>query len=48
MKELMQQYVPPDKDLPQQALENKNISLSPGAGSQVQITTTTITSPRIR
>jgi hypothetical protein len=37
MKTLMEQYVPPDKDRLQQAVENKNISLNAGAPGQVQI-----------
>jgi GGDEF domain-containing protein len=37
MKTLMEQYVPPDKDLLQKAIENKNISLKAGAPGQVQI-----------
>ena len=37
MKSLMERYVPPDKDLIQQAVQNHNISLTPGAGSQVEI-----------
>lgn len=38
MKSLMEQYVPPDKDLLQQALQNHKASLTPGTGSQVQLT----------
>lgn len=39
MKSLMERYVPPDKDLLQQAQEKGNIALAPGAGapSQVQL-----------
>lgn len=39
MKSLMEKYVPPDKDLLQQAVQNKNVSLAPvtGSTSQVQI-----------
>lgn len=38
MKSLMERYVPPDKDLLQQAQQNGNISLSPVVGSsQVQM-----------
>lgn len=37
MKSLMERYVPPDKDLVQQALQNHNVSLTPGAGHQVEL-----------
>ena len=37
MKSLMERYVPPDKDLVQQALQNHNVSLTPGTGSQVEL-----------
>ncbi len=37
MKSLMGKYVPPDKDLLQQAVQNKNASLVPVAGSTSQV-----------
>ena len=46
MKTLMEQYVPPDKDLLQKAMENKNISLNAGAPGQVQIVITGYYKPK--
>jgi hypothetical protein len=37
MKSLMERYVPPDKDLLQQAVQNRNVSLEPVAGSASQV-----------
>jgi hypothetical protein len=37
MKSLMERYVPPDKDLLQQAVKNGNVSLAPVAGSASQV-----------
>jgi hypothetical protein len=39
MKSLMERYVPPDKDLLQQAVQNRNVSLEPvpGSASQIQL-----------
>ncbi len=37
MKSLMAKYVPPDKDLLQQAVQNKSVSIAPVAGSTSQV-----------
>lgn len=37
MKSLMERYVPPDKDLLQQAVQNHNVSVGPVAGSASQV-----------
>lgn len=37
MKNLMQRYVPPDKELLQQAVQNRNVALNPVAGSTSQV-----------
>jgi hypothetical protein len=37
MKSLMERYVPPDKDLLQQAVQNRNVSLEPIAESASQV-----------
>lgn len=37
MKALMQRYVPPDKELLQQAVQNHNVKLDPVAGSSSQV-----------
>jgi len=37
MKSLMERYVPPDKELLQQAVQNRNVSLAPVAGSASQV-----------
>lgn len=46
MKALMEQYVPPDKDLLQKAVENKNITLNAAAAGQVQIVITSYLKPK--
>lgn len=37
MKTLMERYVPPDKELLQQAVQNRNVSITPVAGSSSQV-----------
>jgi hypothetical protein len=37
MKSLMERYIPPDKDLLQQAVQNQNVSVAPVAGSANQV-----------
>jgi hypothetical protein len=37
MKALMERYVPPDKELLQQAVQNRNVSINPAPGSSSQV-----------